>query len=65
MCCIMLTLHSTNWCAGLTFFFFSASVVQLTQDPDSAAQCQQRECFSAQISTPHKCLALSLTLSGL
>lgn len=47
------------------FFSFSASVAELTQVPDSAAQCQQRECFSAQISTPHKCLALCLTLSGL
>lgn len=52
------------WPCCFFFFFFIANVAELTQDPDSAAQCQQRECFSAQISTPHKCLALCLTLSG-
>ena len=43
----------------------SGCLVQLAQYPDCVAQCQQEECFPAQISTPHKCLALCLTLSGL
>lgn len=50
---------------GRTAALFCACLVQLAQHPDCVAQCQQEECFPAQISTPHKCLALCLTLSGL
>ena len=55
-----LTQHSV-----LPALLFIASLVPPAQTPDSVAQCQQKQCFSAQISTPHKCLTLCLTLSGL
>lgn len=43
----------------------SAFLLRFTQRPDCVAQCHHEECFAAQISPPHKCLALCLTLSGL